>query len=138
MSSTHAAALEGLAKRAGAAWRIGDFTLERTLWVQSLPLLPEDTVQHRTIQARIDEIDRQRSRSAGAPASDWRQKVGMGVGPLLLLALTKGKFLLLGLTKIGTLLTMLASLGVYWAIYGWAFALCLVVSIYITEMGHGG
>jgi Zn-dependent protease len=60
----------------------------------------------------------------------------MGVGPLLLLALTKGKFLLLGLTKIGTLLTMLASLGVYWAIYGWAFALGLVVSIYIHEMGH--
>src|ERR1039458_10125605 len=60
-----------------------------------------------------------------SPAGDWRQKVGMGVGPLLLLALTKGKFLLLGLTKIGTLLTMLASLGVYWAIYGWAFALGL-------------
>ena len=134
---THAAALEDLAKRAGAAWRIGDFTLERTLWVQSLPLLPEDTVQHRTIQARIDEIDRQRSVSAGStPAGDWRQKIGMGVGPLLLLALTKGKFLLLGLTKIGTLLTMLASLGVYWAIYGWAFALGLVVSIYIHEMGH--
>src|ERR1039457_5085 len=37
----------------------------------------------------------------------------MGAGPLLLLALTKGKFLLLGLTKMGTLLTMLASLGVY-------------------------
>ena len=60
----------------------------------------------------------------------------MGAGPLLLLALTKGKFLLLGLTKMGTLLTMLASLGVYWAIYGWAFALGLVVSIYIHEMGH--
>jgi Zn-dependent protease len=50
--------------------------------------------------------------------------------------MTKGKFLLLGLTKMGTLLTMLASLGVYWAIYGWAFALGLVVSIYIHEMGH--
>jgi Zn-dependent protease len=134
---THAAELEDLAKRAGAAWRIGDFTLERTLWVQSLPLLPEDTVQHRTIQARIDEIDQQRSASGGsAPAGHWREKVGMGVGPVLLLAVTKGKFLLLGLTKIGTLLTMLASLGVYWAIYGWAFALGLVVSIYIHEMGH--
>ena len=136
---THATALEDLAKRAGAAWRIGDFTLERTLWAQSLPLLPEDTLQHRTIQARIAEIDQQRSASAGAPEGDWRQKLTMGaggVGPLLLLALTKGKFLLLGLTKIGTLLTMLASLGVYWALYGWAFALGLVLSIYIHEMGH--
>jgi Zn-dependent protease len=137
---THSTDLEDLAKRASAAWRIGDFTLERTLWAQSLALLPEDTVQHRTIQARIDEIDRQRSQSAGAPEeSHWRQKLGIGaggIGPLLVLALTKGKFLLLGLTKMGTLLTMLASLGVYWAIYGWAFALGLVVSIYIHEMGH--
>jgi len=35
-----------------------------------------DTVQHRTIQARIDEIDRQRSASAGAPEGHWREKVG--------------------------------------------------------------
>ena len=75
---THAAELEDMAKRAGAAWRIGDFTLERTVWAQSLALLPEDTVQHRTIQARIGEIDQQRSASAGAPESHWRQKVSMG------------------------------------------------------------
>jgi Zn-dependent protease len=133
---THAAELEDLARRAGAAWRVGDFSLERKLWAQSLPLLPEDTVQHQTIQARVSEIDRQRSEPVGAPESGWRQKVSMGAGPLILLALTKGKFLLLGLTKMGTLLTMLASLGVYWAMYGWAFALGLIVSIYIHEMGH--
>src|SRR5205823_28674 len=40
------------------------------------------------------------------------------------------------LTKIGTLLTMFASLGVYWALYGWALALGVVISIYIHEMGH--
>lgn len=133
---THGAELEDLAKRAGAAWRVGDFTTERTLWAQSLALLPEDTVQHRTIQARLEEIGRQRTESAGAPQGGWRQKVSMGAVPLLLLALTKGKFLLLGLTKMGTLFTMLASLGVYWAMYGWAFGLGLVVSIYIHEMGH--
>src|ERR1017187_7156363 len=88
---THATALEDLAKRAGAAWRIGDFPLERTLWAQSLPLLPADTVQHRTMQARLAEIDQQRAPTGGAPESHWRQKVSMGAGPLLLLALTKGK-----------------------------------------------
>jgi Zn-dependent protease len=31
---------------------------------------------------------------------------------------------------------MAASLGVYWSMYGWAFALGLVLSIYIHEMGH--
>src|ERR1035437_4480263 len=89
---THATDLEDLARRAGAAWRVGDFTSERTLWAQSLAILTEYTVQHRTIQARIGELDRQRSASAGAPESHWRQKVSMGAGPLFLLALTKGKF----------------------------------------------
>jgi Zn-dependent protease len=31
---------------------------------------------------------------------------------------------------------MLLSLGVYWAAFGWAFALGLVLSIYVHEMGH--
>jgi Zn-dependent protease len=31
---------------------------------------------------------------------------------------------------------MLASLGVYWSIWGWKFALGFVLSIYIHEMGH--
>ena len=99
--------------------------------------LPNDTVQHRKIQARIAEIDQHTTAATpGGGTKWWRDKAGMGIGPLLLLLLTKGKFLLLGLTKMGTLLTMLASLGVYWAIYGWAFALGLVISIYIHEMGH--
>ena len=134
---THSAELEDLAGRAQAAWRVGKFAEERALWAESLALLPEDTVQYRKIQARIAEIDQQTAAATpGGGANWWRDKAGMGIGPLLLLLLTKGKFLLLGLTKMGTLLTMLASLGVYWAIYGWAFALGLVISIYIHEMGH--
>ena len=31
---------------------------------------------------------------------------------------------------------MLASLGVYWTLYGWPLALGLVLSIYVHEMGH--
>ena len=50
--------------------------------------------------------------------------------------LTKGKLLLVGLTKSGTFLSMLAAFGVYWAAFGWKFALGLVLSIYIHEMGH--
>src|SRR5260370_42139118 len=99
---SHSADLEVLAKPAGAAWRVGDFTLERTLWAQSLALLPEDTMQHRTIQARIDEIDVQRAGSACAPQeSHWRPKLGIGAGgirPLLVLPPPQGQFLLLGLT----------------------------------------
>jgi Zn-dependent protease len=131
---THSSQLEDLAKRARAAWRVGKFAEERELWTESLALLPEDTVQDRSIHARIEELDRQATAAASA-GGGWK-KASMGIGPALLLLLTKGKFLLLGLTKIGTLLTMLASLGVYWSIYGWALALGIVVSIYIHEMGH--
>jgi Zn-dependent protease len=50
--------------------------------------------------------------------------------------LTKGKFLLLGLTKLSTFSSMLVSFWVYGQVFGWWFALGLVVSIYIHEMGH--
>jgi Zn-dependent protease len=131
---THAAELADLAQRAGAAWRVGKFAGERELWSRSLALLPEDTVQYRSVRARVDEIDRQAA-AAHPSHSGWR-KVSLGAGPALLLILGKGKLLLLGLTKLGTLLTMGASLGVYWAMYGWALALGLVLSIYVHEMGH--
>jgi Zn-dependent protease len=131
---THSSQLEDLAQRARAAWRIGKFAEERELWTQSLSLLPEDTVQHRSIQTRIEELDKQAA--AATPSSGGWKKASMGAGPALLLLLSKGKFLLLGLTKIGTLLTMLASLSVYWSMYGWALAVGIVVSIYIHEMGH--
>jgi Zn-dependent protease len=55
---------------------------------------------------------------------------------LWLLALAGWKPLLLGLTKLGTLWTMLLSLGVYWTLYGWQFALGLVLCIYVHEIGH--
>lgn len=131
---THAAQLEDLARQARASWRVGKFAEERELWLQSLAFLPEDTVQHRSIQARIDELDRQ-TQAAQAHGGGWK-KASMGAGPALLVLLAKGKFLLLGLAKMGTLLTMLLSLGVYWSLYGWALALGIVVSIYIHEMGH--
>jgi Zn-dependent protease len=55
---------------------------------------------------------------------------------IALVVLGKAKLILLGLTKLTTLTTMLASLGVYWAMYGWKFGLGLLLSIYIHEMGH--
>lgn len=131
----HADVLENLTQRAKDAWRLGNFAEERERWAEALLLLPEDTLQHRTIAAHIAEIDRTMGAAAQNSHQGWK-KASMGLGPTLLLLLGKGKFLLLGLTKIGTLFTMAASLGVYWALYGWALALGVVISIYIHEMGH--
>src|SRR5262249_19706981 len=58
------------------------------------------------------------------------------VKALAVLVVTKGKLLVFGLTKIGTLFSMMATLGLYWTRWGFAFALGFVVSIYIHEMGH--
>jgi Zn-dependent protease len=55
---------------------------------------------------------------------------------VLVFLLTKGKLLLLGLTKSSTFFSMLLSLGVYWTVFGWLFALGLVLSIYVHEIGH--
>jgi len=131
----HTQRLEGLAARAKEAWRLGHFAEERALWAESLALLPEDTLQHRTIGARVAEIDGMMGAAHGTSHEGWK-KTSMGAGPILLLLLSKGKFLLLGLTKLSTLVTMFLSIGVYWAVYGWALAAGVVISIYIHEMGH--
>jgi Zn-dependent protease len=132
---TRGAELADLARQAAAAWRVGKFAEERELWEKSLGLLPPETVQYATIRARVTELQQQAAISGGESGGGWR-KATAGIGPALLVLLTKGKALLLGLTKLGTLLTMAASLGVYWALYGWGLALGLVLSIYIHEMGH--
>jgi len=43
---------------------------------------------------------------------------------------------LFGLANLKTILSVAAFLGVYWALYGWWFALGFVLSIAIHEMGH--
>jgi Zn-dependent protease len=55
---------------------------------------------------------------------------------VVVFALGKLKILLFGLGKASTVLSMLASAGVYWALWGWKFAFGIVGSIYIHEMGH--
>jgi Zn-dependent protease len=132
----HAEKLEDLSRRAKAAWRLGHFAEERSLWLESLALLPDDTVQHRSIADRVTEIDGMLAGAEDQPHGDWKKKATMGIGPLAVLLLAKGKFLLLGLTKLTTLISMFAALGVYWAMYGWALAAGIIISIYIHEMGH--
>jgi Zn-dependent protease len=53
-----------------------------------------------------------------------------------LLLATKGKLLLMGLTNIKALFSILAFVGVYWALYGWWFAVGFFGSVFIHEMGH--
>jgi Zn-dependent protease len=152
----HKDRLESLAAQAAVARDAGRRADALALWREALELLPPDTRQAEVIQQRIaglrEEVD---ASPAAAPESDAGARAeGQGsiarqAGMLGVLALviwkfkflivvvaSKLKFLLFGLSKGSTLLSMLGFLGVYWAIWGWWFALGLAVSIYVHEMGH--
>ena len=148
----HAEQLKSLADTARAAEKRGDVSGQLEAWRVALTLLPPYSSQFQTISERVQALSRSLSDPASAPPSEpaaegakkawsggaiaaaallvWKFKA---VGVFLL---TKGKLLLFGLSKGTTFFSMLASLGVYWTIWGWKFALGFVLSIYIHEMGH--
>lgn len=107
-------------------------------WNEALMLLPSDAPQHATIVRRIEDLTSKLGTPAKQPAAGATGLKGawLGIITIVVLVVSKLKFLLLGFTKLGTVLSMLAFLGVYWDLYGWMFALGLVLSIYIHEMGH--
>jgi Zn-dependent protease len=155
----HADQLKELAARADQATRDGDFPSALVAWRQALELLPAGSRQHEVVNAKIAELGQRvdanpaptvptgtdTDASAGsAGAAGKAGLAGLGAIGLLLwkfkfvavLVLTKAKFLFLGLTKASTLFSMLLSMGVYWTAFGWRYAVGLVLSIYVHEMGH--
>jgi Zn-dependent protease len=158
----HAEALKRLAAEAEAALQAGATARARDAWRSALRLLPEGSRQLERVRARVEELSRQveaegpslpRAESSSqaptpepisAPSSVRKIAGALGAAGLLVwkfkvvlgFIVTKGKLLLLGLTKSSTLFSMLLSLGAYWVAFGWIFALGLVASIYVHEMGH--
>lgn len=144
--------LNELAATAQSETAAGNLSGAVATWRDVLPLLPQGSQQHQAVAAEIIALSNklETTPQPAAPASRKSQsgasKAATGIGAVALLLwklkfallaiLSKGKLLLLGLTKAGTLFSMLLSLGVYWTIWGWPFALGLVLSIYIHEMGH--
>lgn len=152
----HGDELKRLAAEAGAATDAGDIRGALAAWRSALELLPPASAQHARVLATVQDLSaqldaggtpahrsgshqpdkkRSRARAAGAGLTGlalvlWKFKFA------LVFLLTKGKLLLLGLTKTSTLFSMILSLGVYWTVWGWRFALGLVLSIYVHEMGH--
>ena len=131
----YAAELEDLARKAQISANSGNLSQARDFWTQSLAYLPPETVQYRSIQARIADLNQKINAAGPGPNNSWSKRATAGIGPLALL-LWKLKALLFGLTKITTLLSMFVSFGFYWHLYGWALGAGLIISIYIHEMGH--
>ena len=144
----HAAELSALADRAAAAQQASDITQALAHWRTAIELLPPGTSQHAAVRSQIELLGRQLEHPAAKTSSGQSPagKAAAGLGFLGMLAwkfkivlffiLTKGKLLLLGLTKASTFLSMFLFFAVYWSMWGWPFALGLVLSIYIHEMGH--
>jgi Zn-dependent protease len=161
----HADQLKGLAAAAEAAARRGDPVEEIANWRRALDLLPPGSRQAAQVGAKVEALSARAANpfqpdpsaplaagtsalpagaaagaAAGAGAGDaerrrvWGARGALATG-LTFLA-TKAKLLLLGLTKASTLFSMLLSVGVYWTVFGWRFAVLLVLSIYVHEMGH--
>jgi Zn-dependent protease len=160
----HADRLNELADMAEAAEHDGELTRALASWNDALTLLPAESRQHAAIAGRINRLGR-RVESGPSPnnissipkvdnaelphSSSPRWSGGAVTGIIGTLALAvwkfkfaavlllgKAKFLLLGLTKASTFLSMFLALGVYWTVFGGWFALGLVLSIYVHEMGH--
>jgi Zn-dependent protease len=142
----HSETLKSLAAQAEAAEQTGDLSTALSAWRNALDLLPPESRQHGVLLQRIQSLSAQVEDGPPAPKGSGWKKGAAGVGGIaallskfwsvFLVILTKGKFLLFGLTKWKMLLSMLLSLGVYWSMWGWKFALGFIVSLYIHEMGH--
>jgi Zn-dependent protease len=145
----HGDTLRALAAEAESRTGEGDAARAADAWRRALELLPPGSTQHAAVLARLQalsaQIDAGATPAVSEPQPSWVRRAGpLGVVALavwklkflLVLALTKGKLLLLGLGNAGTLLSMMLSFGVYWTAWGWRFALGLVGSMYVHEMGH--
>lgn len=124
--------LEEIARRARQLAALGQLQAARDHWVAALNLLPTDSPQRQAVQNEITKLDRKLSPQ---PKTDWKKRLGpLGVG---VAALAKYKTAVLILfTKFKFLVGALAYLGLYWAMYGWWFAVGLTGSVFLHEMGH--
>jgi Zn-dependent protease len=105
----------------------------RQLWIKALALLPPDSKQAEAIRSRIERLTPKPPQADTKPTG-WQRFLG----PLGVMAAFFAKFktLLFGLGNLKTLVSMFAFFGLYWATYGWKFALGFVLGIYVHEMGH--
>jgi len=151
----HHVALKKFAAEATQAEQAKDVSAALTAWRAALQHLPPGTRQYDRVTEKVkllsDQITSPKAALPATPAgargmhTDWRKWTGgLGALGLLLLkfkwvvlaVLSKGKLLLLGLSQAKTFFSMALTIGAYTMMYGWRFAVGIVFSIYIHEMGH--
>jgi Zn-dependent protease len=128
----HAEQLGELAIRARQLTAMGQLQAAREVWEAALRLLPPSSNEHRAVAREITKLD-ERINPQSKP--DWKKRLGPFGIAVAFLAKFKTAALIL-LTKGKVLFSLFAFFAVYWALFGWWFALGLCASIFVHEMGH--
>lgn len=125
--------LRELAGSAQAFEQQGKWAEARDRWRSTLKWLPENAEQATGIQQHIAQIDG-RLRAEDDRKARWTKRLGP-FAPIALFLL-KMKSAIFLLFKLKFLLGILGFFGLYWALFGWKFALGFTGCIFIHEMGH--
>jgi Zn-dependent protease len=130
---TYSNHLSTLAAEAQALEQQGQWQQARDRWRSALLFLPPETRQAVSIQQHIAQID-----SRLKAEEDNRAKWTKRLGPLapIVFFLLKVKSAIFFLFKLKFFLGIFTFFGLYWALFGWKFALGFTVAIFIHEMGH--
>jgi Zn-dependent protease/uncharacterized Zn finger protein (UPF0148 family) len=105
----------------------------RDRWKMALLWLPEETRQSASIQQHIAQLDA-RLKAVDDQKAKWTKRLGP-FAPIALFLIKFKTYLFLAL-KFKFLLSFVAYFGIYWALFGWRFAVALAVSVLLHEMGH--
>ncbi|MBV8867008.1 MAG: site-2 protease family protein [Acidobacteriaceae bacterium] len=111
---------------------MGQLQAAREHWVAVLNLLPIDATERSGVLREIERID---ARLSPKPKVNWTKRLGPFGVILAFLAKFKTVALIL-LTKGKFLISILAFVGLYWAMFGWWFAVGLTGSVLLHEFGH--
>jgi Zn-dependent protease len=105
----------------------------RAMWQSALQWLPEETQQAASVRQHIAQIDG-RLQAVEAQKAKWTKRLGP-FAPIALFLL-KIKSALFLLFKLKFLISLFAFFGIYWALFGWQFAVGFTACLFIHEMGH--
>ena len=130
---TYGQYLAGLSAQAQQLEMDGKLDEARELWKQALQYLPSETRQAVLIQQKIAQMDA-KTQAAHDTEAKWKKKLGP-LAPVALFLIKAKSWLFLAF-KAKFLLSGFLYFGIYWALYGWKFALGFTAGIFIHEMGH--
>src|ERR1700760_1950326 len=111
----------------------GKWAEAKERWRSTLKWLPENAEQAAGIHRHIAQID-SRLQAEEDRKAKWTRRLGP-FAPIALFLL-KIKSALFLLFKLKFLLGIVGFFGLYWAIFGWKFALGFTACIFVHEMGH--